>query len=292
MAHIDFHYDISCPFAYIASLLLPSLQSAHPTLTIAYRPVLLGALYRATAAPQGAAGSASDTFNATKRNVTAKGFERTLRRLGVRVGDGVGALGHRRTVRALRLLYAVGDGEGRRELTGRLFESYWVRGEDVAETGVLVEVVGRCTGLGDKLRRELVSGLEEGRFDGEGRRERKELEEVTGLALKRGAVGVPAFWVKEEERLYWGQDRLGFVRRAVLRVEGREERLEGLVPRVVPVEKRGVPAGEEAKLEFWYDFSSPWAFLGWTQLARLQRVFADRLKIETKPFLLGILFRE
>jgi len=34
------------------------------------------------------------------------------------------------------------------------------------------------------------------------------------------------------------------------------------------------------------------AFLGWTQLDRLQRQFGSKLRIEMKPFLLGILFRE
>ena len=62
MPTLDFHYDISCPFAYIASLLLPALSTRHPTLSITYKPVLLGALYRETKAPQGSGGSASDVF--------------------------------------------------------------------------------------------------------------------------------------------------------------------------------------------------------------------------------------
>jgi 2-hydroxychromene-2-carboxylate isomerase len=46
------------------------------------------------------------------------------------------------------------------------------------------------------------------------------------------------------------------------------------------------------KLEFWYDFSSPWAFLGWTQLESLKKMFDSGLEIEMKPILLGALFRE
>lgn len=65
--------------------------------------------------------------------------------------------------------------------------------------------------------------------------------------------------------------------------------LRSLEPRCV---RQGIPYMEETKLEFWYDFSSPWAFLGWTQLERMKRQFGDRLTIEMKPFLLGILFRE
>jgi 2-hydroxychromene-2-carboxylate isomerase len=56
-----------------------------------------------------------------------------------------------------------------------------------------------------------------------------------------------------------------------------------------------VPKGllkKGVKLEFWYDFSSPWAFLGWTQLESLKKMFDSGLEIEMKPILLGALFRE
>ncbi|RVX70656.1 hypothetical protein B0A52_05308 [Exophiala mesophila] len=288
--HLDFHYDISCPFAYIASLRIPALKRRHPTLTVAYRPVLLGALYRATAAPQGAAGSASDVFNSTKRDVTSAAFARTLRRLGVE---------HKqppkhpvKTTGALRLLYCV-DGDERTALTGPLYRAYWVEGRDLSQLQELLRVVKACSGLRPETRERLIELLESGRF--EGPEQRRQLEETTALALKRGAFGVPAFWVTGDERLYWGQDRLQFVDKVLYAMEkqqGKEPVLESLMPRSVSVDRRLIPDGQEVKLEFWYDFSSPWAFLGWTQLARLQRTFGPRLKIEMKPFLLGILFRE
>jgi hypothetical protein len=65
--------------------------------------------------------------------------------------------------------------------------------------------------------------------------------------------------------------------------------LRSLMPRSL---RKSVPSDEEVKLKFWYDFSSPWAFLGWTQLDALKRQFGPSLQIEMKPFLLGVLFRE
>jgi hypothetical protein len=67
--------------------------------------------------------------------------------------------------------------------------------------------------------------------------------------------------------------------------------LGGLQPRClwvppVPKQKR------QMMVEFWYDFSSPWAFLGWTQLERMKREAGIELRIEMKPMLLGALFRE
>ena len=64
--------------------------------------------------------------------------------------------------------------------------------------------------------------------------------------------------------------------------------LKSLVPRCVPSND---PHGR-VKVEFWFDFSSPWAFLGYTQLERLKKTFGKDLEIVMKPFLLGILFRE
>ena len=58
--------------------------------------------------------------------------------------------------------------------------------------------------------------------------------------------------------------------------------------RVPPVPKQK----RQTVVEFWYDFSSPWAFLGWTQLERVKREACVELKIEMRPMLLGALFRE
>ncbi len=289
--HLDFHYDISCPFAYIASLRLPALQRRHPTLTINYRPVLLGALYRATSAAHGAAGSASDVFNPTKRTVASAAFVRTLLRLGVEYKQP--PKHPQKTTRALRLLYCV-EGLERVALTGSLYRAYWVDGLDLSDSEMLRSLVRECQGLDPKTRERVLGLLETGGF--EAVEQRKKLEATTALALQRGAFGVPVFWVHEEERMYWGQDRLQFVDKALFTLERGQGNLtptlEGVVPRFVAPQSREIPDGEEVKLEFWYDFSSPWAFLRWTQLARLQRIFGQRLKIEMKPFLLGILFRE
>ncbi|KAI4682221.1 uncharacterized protein J4E88_005111 [Alternaria novae-zelandiae] len=243
---LEFNYDISCPFAYIASTRVQSLaQRTHADLI--YKPVLLGAIYRATSAPQGAGGSASDVFNSAKKAVTAQGMQRTLRRYNIRYNPP--PQHPRKTVNALRLLYCVQDQEKRR----------------------------------------------------------KELEKSTEEAIQRGAFGVPGFWISDavwtgacgEEkkgRFFWGQDRMHFVEATLVALSSSEKGkqwsdvpgLKSLMPRCVP---KNTPHGR-VKLEFWFDFSSPWAFLGYTQLERLKSNFGSGLEVVMKPFLLGILFRE
>lgn len=197
----------------------------------------------------------------------------------------------------MRLLYCVPDGEERRILTERLFAAYWTNREDVTDSKVLLKIA-KETGISS------ASGLNEESFSSA--EARKELETATAEAIERGAFGVPGFWLPEARwtdvggvthtgRFFWGQDRMHFVEATLLslRNNGQWKDVSGLatlMPRCIPYNQ--AQPSRKVKLEFWYDFSSPWAFLGYTQLPRLQRVFGHNLEIVMKPFLLGILFRE
>lgn len=198
---------------------------------------------------------------------------------------------------ALRLLYCVPDGEERRVLTERLFAAYWANNEDVTNTEVLLKIA-KESGIASALT---LSSDSFACTDA-----RKELEIATAEAIERGAFGVPGFWIPEAKwinvsgeretgRFIWGQDRMHFVEATLLSLRNNStwsdiSELGTLMPRCIPYHQSKL--SRKVKLEFWYDFSSPWAFLGYTQLPRLQRIFGPNLEIIMKPFLLGILFRE
>lgn len=281
----------------IAALILPTSIEALAARTNAHliwKPVLLGAIYRATSAPQGAAGSASDVFNPTKKAVTSRAFQRTLERFKIPYNE---PPKHPiKTTAPLRLLYFVNESE-RPKLTHSLFQAYWVEGKDVSDKSVLADVARRSGSIG------AVEAINDGTFEGE--EQRQALETATDLAVQRGTPGVPGFWIPQERwvdksgqrregRLYWGQDRMHFVE-AVLEslnfsqsgheLSSASRPLMNLIPRCAI--GKGIAKDEKVKLQFWYDFSSPWAFLGWTQLERLKRQFGERLQVEMKPFLLG-----
>lgn len=142
----------------------------------------------------------------------------------------------------------------------------------------------RCRSPAGEDYDRVLAALENGSF--EGSEQRQQLEISTYLAVKRGASGVPSLWLPEEVwidatgkrqkgRLYWGQDRMQFVEAILLALnEGKDGSklgqvstpLRSLAPRC---ERQTMPQNQEVKVELWYDFSSPWAFLGWTQLASL-----------------------
>lgn len=200
----------------------------------------------------------------------------------------------RKTVNALRLIYHV-SAQDRPALSKALFKAYWVEGKDVSNSVDLLEVANNSgiTSAGT---------LTEAAFKDE--YSRKALEDATADAISRGAFGVPGFWIPgatwkdfngemRRGRFYWGQDRMHFVEASILSLRNNTEwssvpELHNLMPRCIEPKK----LIRNVRLEFWYDFSSPWAFLGWAQLNRIQRTFGSRLEIIMKPFLLGILFRE
>lgn len=282
---------ISCPFAYIASTRVEALAQ-RTNATLIWRPVLLGAIYRATAAPQGAKGSASDVFNPTKRVIGADSMRRTIRRYQIAYNPP--PQHPMKTVNALRLLHAV-KGNDRIVLTKLLFKAYWVDGRDVSDDEELLRIVRESKiQSADKISRQTWADSEA----------RQQLESATSDAVERGAFGVPGFWIPEAQwvnasgdktkgRFFWGQDRMHFVEATLLSIRHGGDwqvvpDLKSLMPRCIANNR----VAGKVKLEFWYDFSSPWAFLGWTQLQRLQSIFGPELEIVMKPFLLGILFRE
>jgi 2-hydroxychromene-2-carboxylate isomerase len=253
---------------------------------LVWSPVLLGAIYRETAAPQGAAGSASDVFNPTKKVITSRAIRRTIQRNNITIKW---PTTHPQSpVLALRMLYAV-PVERRPALSHGLFRAYWEFDQDITDKSLLLKIA-KDHGLDlmesvftDKTAQDL-------------------LRKNTANIIERGSPGVPGYWVPDEVwtsidgrthrgRLYWGQDRMHFVEAALLSLRhgsqwSKAPRMLDLLPRC----KRG-PASGRKRLEFWFDFSSPWAFLGWTQLERLRRQYGTKLEVVMKPILVGGLFK-
>lgn len=253
---LDFLFDVVCPYAYLASTQVEALARRRGAL-LRWQPVLLGGLLRATGGPD----DPNQTMNAAKRRIMAVDRARTAALLGVPLREP--PQHPRRTVDAMRLVLAAPDGPARAALAHELFAAYWVRGDDVSDPQVLAEIAVRH-GLpaATHARPEL----------------RQALRAATAAAASQGAFGVPSFVVGEE--LWWGQDRMGLVERA----------LGGEPPPLLAPEAATPPAAAATRLAFFHDFSSPFSYLAATQI---ERVAAARgVAVEWVPILLGALFRE
>jgi 2-hydroxychromene-2-carboxylate isomerase len=200
---LTFYYDLVCPFAYLASTQVEAL-AARAGAEIEWVPILLGGVFRAIAddhrrrAQLSEAGGASDrpaaAMSPQKRWLSYADMMRWADVYGVTL-----KLHPRhplRTVDAMRLLHTV-DGEARVALTHRLYRAHFVENRDLDERAVLAE-------FGDVARIDTPEIKDA-------------LHQATDRAVADGVFGVPAFVVEQRGQrfLFWGQDRMHFVEKAL-----------------------------------------------------------------------------
>ncbi|KAJ3220562.1 hypothetical protein HK099_004209 [Clydaea vesicula] len=263
---IEFYYDIVCPFAYIASTRVEEAVGRHNGIVI-WKPVLLGGIYDLIKAEQGKAGSASDVMPVNKKIAFSKDLERTIKRYKIDLNF------HKnhpvKSLNAQRLLTYFKNQNKRKILSHKFFEAYWVKNLEVDKFEVLFKIVHEC--FGD--------------FDKEDFLKTVSLLTITHLSfcIVLMAPGVPYFVIKSNEgglSCFWGQDRIHFVESAITGRSIPQDRLYITKPLKFP-----------QRIKFFFDFSSPWAFVGYMQLKRLKVEFGNLLEIECFPILLGKLFQ-
>jgi 2-hydroxychromene-2-carboxylate isomerase len=188
---IKFYYDYASPFAYLGATQIERVAAAHGA-TVAWRPMLLGALFKAIGTPI----VPISTFNEAKRSY----YQRDLHDWAEYWGAPFRwpTRFPMRTVDALRIALAV-DGAERVRLSLALFHAYWVEDRDLADRAVLAEIVDGA-------------GLDRGLVERSGE-QKGALIAITDEAIAAGVCGAPSFIVGPH--LFWGQDRLQLVERVL-----------------------------------------------------------------------------
>lgn len=247
-------FDYSCPYAYLASETVEALASRTGA-SFTWQPFLLGGVFRAVGTPQ----KLFATLSPAKAAHNAADLDRWAALEGVPLRM---PPGHPfRTVEALRATLLTGCDP---KVIHGFFRAYWEHGEPVSDEATLRRVLSAA----GHDPASIVPRLGEAK---------DELVRRTDVALGKGVFGAPAFVIEGE--LHWGQDRMHLV----------EERLTGVK---VPLPGTPAPGDRPATprtVEVFFDFSSPFAYLGASQVAGL----AERTgaKVIWRPLLLGGLFR-
>lgn len=248
---IDFFYDIVCPYAYMASTQIEAI-AARQGATVRWVPILLGGLFNHHGSPQVPAAQ----MNAARAKLNLLDIERQGAKFGLTVS--LPAWHPRRTVSAMRLLIGA-PAALRPALTADLYHAYWIAQRDVNDRAVLAEI---ASSHGVDIAVIDDPAVKQGLFD------------TTAEAAERGAFGVPTFGVGE--RIIYGADRLALLEAELGGPHGPQPCADA--------------EPSDATLVVYHDFSSPFSYLGMTQVERVAR--ETGAKIEWRPFLLGALFRQ
>jgi 2-hydroxychromene-2-carboxylate isomerase len=263
---LEFHYDFSCPYAYLASTQVRALAERADA-TLVYRPFLLGGVFKEI-------GTSVEPLAPPRMRVDGIDLLRWAEHWGAPLEF---PPGHpNRTTAALRAALASDDLP---RATHALFTAYWQQKRDLSNLESLGHVLDAAGFDGGKL----VARAQDDDL-------KTELRRRTDEALGRGVFGAPTFFIDGE--MYWGQDRLDFVARA-LGLDGWDEPGDAFsheAPTSPGASSIPPPPSEPRKIEFWYDFASPFAYLASTQVEQV----AARADAEVvfRPFLLGGLFRD
>ncbi len=191
---VEFYFDVGSPAAYLAWTQLPRIAQEAGA-EIVYRPFLLGGAFQAT-------GNKSPMEVPAKGSYMLEDLKRFARRYGVpfehnphfpintlTLMRGAVGLQLREPARVVPYVDAV-------------FRAIWVEGRnmgDPATAGAVLQAAGFDAG-------QLLALAAEPEV-------KERLKTTTQEAVARGVFGAPSFFV--EGALYWGQDRLDFVREAL-----------------------------------------------------------------------------
>lgn len=192
MKKVEFWFDYSCPYAYLGSTQVEAL-AARARAELVWQPMLLGGVFRAQNTPQ----KLFATLSPQKAAHNALDMERWAELFGVTLR--MPAEHPFRTVEALRATLACGVDP---RVVHGFFRAYWVEGRAVSDEATMRDVLSRA-GHDASLT---LARLGEHKDD---------LRVRTDRAIELGIFGAPSFIVDGE--MYWGQDRMDFVERALLR---------------------------------------------------------------------------
>ncbi|MCG3174072.1 MAG: 2-hydroxychromene-2-carboxylate isomerase [Myxococcota bacterium] len=190
---IEFWFDYSCPYAYLASTQVERLAREEGAGLI-WKPMLLGGVFRAV----GTAQNLSQVLHPSKARHNINDMQRwaALFRAPLKMPDGHPF----RTVEALRATLAAGVDP---QTIHGFYRAYWVDNQPPSAP----ETIRRVLEESGHDSAAIMTRLDDPAI-------KDDLRRRTDEAIALGIFGAPAFWVNGRH-LFWGQDRMDFVRRAL-----------------------------------------------------------------------------
>ena len=192
---LEFFFDYGSPFSYLANIQLPGFAKRNAA-AVVYRPILLGAVLKATG-------------NSSPMTVPAKAryFAEELRRWAARYGVAFRLNPHPFIGNTLPLMRGAVASQKLGVFSAyhdTIYRAVWAEGLDLGDKAVLSDVLQR-SGVNFA---ELIAASESQDV-------KDSLRRHTEDAVARGVFGAPTFFVGNE--MFWGNDRFDFVEEALRR---------------------------------------------------------------------------
>ena len=191
---VDFYFDFGSPAAYLAWTQLPQL-CADTGAQLVWKPVLLGGVFQAT-------GNRAPMTVPIKGSYLFVDLARFARRYGVPLKFNPSF-----PINTLTLMRAAVGLQMRQaprfeDYCAAMFRAIWVDGQNMNDPAVVAAELSRA-GFDSQALLALSSDPAV----------KDELKAATEAAVQRGVFGAPTFFVADQ--MFWGQDRLDFVREAL-----------------------------------------------------------------------------
>jgi len=192
---VEFYFDFGSPTTYLAWTQLPQI-CAQAGATLVYKPILLGGIFQAT-------GNASPATIAAKGVYMGADLRRFAKRYGVPFAFNPNFPINTMTLMRIATALCTSSPADFERYLGAVFVAMWVDGRDLGNP----EIVARTlTEAGLDTRALLAMASDPNVKDA--------LKAATAEAVERGAFGAPTMFVGDE--MFFGQDRLDFVKEALL----------------------------------------------------------------------------
>lgn len=195
---IEFFFDCSSPWTYLAFHNIQPL-ARELGVGVAWRPILVGGVFNAVNPSVYAAREHQD---APKYRYMLKDLQDWARAAGLKIVMPPTVFPVN-SVRAMRgCLWLEPQGKLVAFATA-MFEAYWQRDEDISQDAVLAQA---CTSVGVQPQ-EFLAGIATPEI-------KQQLKTNTDELIRRGGFGSPTIYLGDD--MYFGNDRLGLLREAVL----------------------------------------------------------------------------
>ena len=191
---VDFYFDFGSPASYLAWTQLPTLcQQTNAELH--YKPMLLGGVFQAT-------GNHSPVTIPAKGKYTFKDFARFAKRYGVPLNSNPNfPINTLTLMRAATGLQMRGDARFG-DYCAAIFKAIWIDAQNLNDPATVGAAMAKA-GF-DPMALVALAGEQD---------VKDKLKADTQAAVERGIFGAPTMFVGNE--MFWGQDRLDFVREAL-----------------------------------------------------------------------------